>query len=862
MRYAFCKYTPHLSVSLKLAASKLLVSIMQIVEDCRVGWICVLQVEYNAAQSCLDETYVLPTPLPLDGNRYTVGRIGVHLVVIAAPRPTARSVTNAAAVIGDMLRSFPNIKTGLTVGIGSGVPDEAHDIRLGDVIISKPFCETGGLVQFDFERSIRDRRIYITGQLDRPSRALRAGVKRAQLNLSNRRIEEIIGEITPSTSSVKDPGTGLDREALPPIFHDCQVAQKPSGTTRIHYGWIASTDVPVQNAKHLGILTEQHDILCFETSLAGLTDCLPILAIRGISHVFSQCQVLGQWQQQAAIAAAACAKVIVNGLLPDDVALDERINDLYQYEQLNLGGPSIRLVRLRRGDAEDIECELFEARLGKTGESMVPYEALSYHWGVNQLNEVIIANGKKMYITSNLYYALRNLRLPKTDRILWIDAICIDQSNVRERGHQVRQMGDIYKQAERVLFWLGRSTYQTNILLDSLHEVQAYNMPRSPSGLDPTGKEWAEQRLLMRDQLVQRQDSGRQVEGLRALLKRSWFHRVWIIQEAANARSALVCCGTRCVNSHIFTLAPLLLGVKPKASHQAVLDIMPGPLRKHSWWGNQQDLYTFLHKFRASKAHDPRDMVYALLGISSDAKDSVSITPDYTKSVSDVIHDTASFIFPGINTNLPREVYSDMPQFLHSLPVISGYALKEAVAYNKVDISAFLKLQAYRVEVTDEIAIAAVSRTKSTQGIKMLLDWYGSNVRMKEEVLVAAANNTRGGPKIMKFLLEQRGGDILLTENLLITAVRNAVCGHRLMRIFIQAKGKEVSISKSIITHMVGNHTRRNVLLNDLDNRTEEVTISPSEIRYLKKCKEQKIIQKTETVRVVVLPSMMSDDEG
>jgi len=61
-------------------------------------------------------------------------------------------------------------------------------------------------------------------------------------------------------------------------------------------------------------------------------------------------------------------------------------------------------------------------------------------------------NGKRLAITENLYIALRNIRIEDEDRILWVDAICIDQKNERERGHQVQQMGDIFSRAEQVIF--------------------------------------------------------------------------------------------------------------------------------------------------------------------------------------------------------------------------------------------------------------------------------------------------------------------------------------------------------------------------------------------------------------------------
>jgi hypothetical protein len=122
-------------------------------------------------------------------------------------------------------------------------------------------------------------------------------------------------------------------------------------------------------------------------------------------------------------------------------------------------------------------------------------------------------------------------------------------------------------------------------------------------------------------------------EGLDLLLRRPWFRRVWILQEIANAKKASVWCGTKSVRARTFALAPSLIGIKPERHCQAVLDIMPGRLQEESWWSESRDLYNLLLKFRESRASDPRDKVYALLGISSDARNTDSLRPDYTKDL-------------------------------------------------------------------------------------------------------------------------------------------------------------------------------------------------------------------------------------
>ena len=119
--------------------------------------------------------------------------------------------------------------------------------------------------------------------------------------------------------------------------------------------------------------------------------------------------------------------------------------------------PSFRLLRLYKGEGRNIFYDLSEAFLHQR-ESAISYEALSYAWGSSETTDYIIVNGGKLPITANLFWALFHLRLRDEDRILWVDAVCINQNHHREKTHQVQQMGDIYKQADRVIFWLGPAT--------------------------------------------------------------------------------------------------------------------------------------------------------------------------------------------------------------------------------------------------------------------------------------------------------------------------------------------------------------------------------------------------------------------
>jgi nucleoside phosphorylase len=113
-------------------------------EQYTVGWVCALPTEVAAAQAMLDEVYPeLPSNNAQDSNIYVFGRVCNHKVVIATLPDGIYGTTSAALTAKEMLYNFPNIRFGLLVGIGGGIPSEANDIRLGDVVVSKPHGTIG-----------------------------------------------------------------------------------------------------------------------------------------------------------------------------------------------------------------------------------------------------------------------------------------------------------------------------------------------------------------------------------------------------------------------------------------------------------------------------------------------------------------------------------------------------------------------------------------------------------------------------------------------------------------------------------------------------------------------------------------------
>ncbi|KAF4438373.1 hypothetical protein F53441_12819, partial [Fusarium austroafricanum] len=138
-----------------------------------VGWICAVTTEFVAARAFFDEKHdQLETIADNDNNNYALGKIGKHNVAMAVLPKSEYGTTSAATVARDMLRSFPNIRFGLMVGIGGGAPSAKHDIRLGDVVVSARSNKKGGVFQYDYGKAIQEHAFVTTGSLNQPPQLL------------------------------------------------------------------------------------------------------------------------------------------------------------------------------------------------------------------------------------------------------------------------------------------------------------------------------------------------------------------------------------------------------------------------------------------------------------------------------------------------------------------------------------------------------------------------------------------------------------------------------------------------------------------------------------------------------------------
>jgi hypothetical protein len=183
----------------------------------------------------------------------------------------------------------------------------------------------------------------------------------------------------------------------------------------------------------------------------------------------------------------------------------------------------IRTIVLHKGSPEDqITCTLKTVSLHEN----CPYEALSYAWGDAENLAKISLNKLEYFVTQNLSDALKQLRSQRADKILWVDALCINQWDIPERNQQVREMHLIYSGAERVLAWIGAEKDDVDMVF------QLASTAANPDLPEPFA-EWLTRQEWLRDLF----------RPLFSFIDRDYWRRLWVVQELAHAKQAQVICG-------------------------------------------------------------------------------------------------------------------------------------------------------------------------------------------------------------------------------------------------------------------------------------------------------------------------------
>jgi hypothetical protein len=341
---------------------------------------------------------------------------------------------------------------------------------------------------------------------------------------------------------------------------------------------------------------------------------------------------------------------------------------------------SFRLLELQFGNSDEpITVFLLDARLNDAPS----YEALSYVWGdASDVTPIQIADSSApgcpkadMFVTVNCHAALKRLRKVHENRLLWVDAICINQSLIPERNHQLTLMARIYHCASRVIVYLGESANDSDSAIDWIREIdepaeQPWLLKDSSRPLPPTDK-----------------------SALQLLFQRPWFNRMWVLQEISLAKTAIVICGGQEVDWKSFHhfyhwnvsekwLKEIPYSMKYQAYQEKNLVEFNGAFETR--------LLKMLVNARHCAATDPRDKLYGILPLlewesqkeqdkSRDINEQTSqedspkvsqpsftIKPDYALSTSQVYTDVATKLMQSFGLDLLQEAVN--PPLVDDLP--------------------------------------------------------------------------------------------------------------------------------------------------------------------------------------------------
>ncbi|KAH7319078.1 heterokaryon incompatibility protein-domain-containing protein [Rhexocercosporidium sp. MPI-PUGE-AT-0058] len=319
----------------------------------------------------------------------------------------------------------------------------------------------------------------------------------------------------------------------------------------------------------------------------------------------------------------------------------------FKYTPLNSARNEIRLLRIlpHHNDHEPatINCEIIHTSL----DTPTSHKALSYAWGSPQdLQYTIKLGGLDMLVRENLWLVLQQLQSsPDPKLLLWVDAVCINQTDTTERNEQVSKMKTIYERADEVIVWLGPSFDNSHLAFELVRELYAHSDDVS----------WIQLRL-------RHAHASECLAAFSSLLRRDYWSRMWIVQELAVAKRTLIKCGVDSIDAramsevqrlltsisrreggydedHIMLLLPndararAAVQFRGMTEVREVQEVLRSRLRQVSFFE------CMLHN-SLKEATDPRDMVYGLAGLAN-MNDIYRIEVDYSLGVDDLYIDLA-----------------------------------------------------------------------------------------------------------------------------------------------------------------------------------------------------------------------------
>lgn len=322
----------------------------------------------------------------------------------------------------------------------------------------------------------------------------------------------------------------------------------------------------------------------------------------------------------------------------------------YVYSPIRTPG-DIRVLDLRPGKFEDpIHCRIRHTSLEQQKYNFI---AISYSWGNNPARKDIYCNDNddQLEIYLDCYNMLRWLRREGTTRTLWIDAICINQKDPEEKSLQVRAMGEIYAAAISTDIYLGEHTPGSEALFCYLDDAQDILLNGGSTDLLPAPPDTI-------------------VDEVERLFERTWFSRIWVIQELRNSRFPKFVCGRDAVYApamvecHCGFKRKMPIPVFSPAPIKLFFDSLTEDLEKCKT--PAQKMYFLATGTGVSKATNPRDRIFALAPLIENQPEELRNLIDYTLAADEVFRRFALFCIETVGLALLRMVQHPRPGDLPS----------------------------------------------------------------------------------------------------------------------------------------------------------------------------------------------------
>ncbi|KAN0110697.1 Heterokaryon incompatibility protein (HET) domain containing protein [Hyaloscypha variabilis] len=326
-------------------------------------------------------------------------------------------------------------------------------------------------------------------------------------------------------------------------------------------------------------------------------------------------------------------------------------------------GQQIRMLELYPGSGEEaIKTSLITSDIFNNP----GFEAASYVWGDQTVRKQISCEGADITVTENLHDALLHMRFPQTPRLIWADAICINQNDLDERKQQVSLMRDIFNQASRVVVWLGRDRGENLYLavraINTIYQCCLdYAKSQNLSLADCMRFKDLESLPVGPNSSLDAAFNDETWSSMSHFFARQWFERIWCAQEIILGRYGIFLLETCQIPwEHIGVAAavvlaqickPTILGSYSRQRDKASQCISAAQIYFHR---GKSTMLDNLETFHTHKATDPRDIVYGLLGLQEDGG---ILEPDYSKDTAEVYVDV---VMATVNGNSGLKILSNV----------------------------------------------------------------------------------------------------------------------------------------------------------------------------------------------------------